>query len=68
MKRPIQWHIDCLKGWRESLERKKQEVDNARKELERMQGKLLIYAMQIDRAKKLGKDGFDEDKFKPFTT
>lgn len=63
-KMSIEWHEECLKNLRHSV------VDNLKEMLEAHARyftsfkELQRYERQIKRAKKLGKDGFDRERFK----
>ena len=65
MKRPIKWHEECLankENWLAHLEL--QHKAETRK-LEESRAALQKLRLQIARAKRLGKDGFDEERFQP---
>ena len=59
----IAWHEQCLANSRETYERSRHEVDGAVARLERDRIRIEMYEHQIKRAKELGKDGFDSEKF-----
>jgi hypothetical protein len=65
MKRPIEWHEECLAHWdrrnaedEEQLQRLANRLAKSRQDAERLRS-------QIALAKRLGKDGFDEERFQP---
>jgi uncharacterized coiled-coil protein SlyX len=65
MKRPIKWYEECLAHWErrnaeeeEQLQRLAKSLAKSRQDAERLRS-------QIARAKRLGKDGFDEERFQP---
>ena len=63
-KMSIEWHEECLKNRKISLERLKKEYQTAQATYLRTLEDVKKYERQIERAKKLGKDGFDEERFK----
>lgn len=63
-KMSIEWHEDCLKNRKTYLERLLRESQDAQAKYFEALESVKKYERQIERAKKLGKDGFDEDKFK----
>ena len=63
MKCKISWHEEGAKNWKRTLESKKQELDRLKKEVKQDESALLFYELQIMKAKKQKKDGFDRDKF-----
>ena len=63
MKFPIAWHENCLRNQAASLLRIKGEQDRTAREFEKALAAHKHYAAQIERAKKLKKDGFDSYLF-----
>ena len=63
-KMSIKWHEDCLKNRKASLERDKKEYQIAQTKYFETLKSVEKYERQIERAKKLGKDEFDEERFK----
>ena len=68
-KYPIKWHEECLKNQERYLvERKseaKRQIEALTKDIENLEADVLCLRLQIQRAKRLKKDGFDPDKFQP---
>lgn len=63
MKKPIAWHEECLKNWLESIERKRGEIERMQYGLEDSERGAKYLALQISSAKRIGKDGFDSERF-----
>ena len=63
-KMSIEWHEECLKNRKASLERYKKEYQIAQAKYFETLESVKKYERKIERAKKLGKDGFDEERFK----
>jgi hypothetical protein len=63
MKRPIEWHQECLKNFRDSINKEIRERDEMISRVEMHIFELQFYEKQINEAIKKKKDGFDEDKF-----
>lgn len=63
-KMSIEWHEECLKNRKSSLERYKKEYQIAQAKYFETFISVEKYEKQIERAKKLGKDGFDEERFR----
>lgn len=60
---PLSWHETVIVNWAASVERKCKELDQCQREFDAMRIRLDFYTRQIERAKRLGKDGFDREKF-----
>lgn len=60
---PIAWHEECLKNFKCSLERKKQQLADLTKDVARMESEAAFSESQIARAKALKKDSFDAERF-----
>ena len=63
-KMSIEWHEECLKNRKASLERYKKECQIAQAKYFETLKSVEKYERQIERAKKSGKGGFDEERFK----
>jgi uncharacterized protein (DUF3084 family) len=63
MKMPITWHENNLKNRRSSLQRKTEELQRLQASIDASEKELVELEAQIVYAKRLGKDGFDEEKF-----
>ena len=63
MKMTIKWHEDCLNAQKQSLLSQIELVDREKRTEERYRRDMDKLEAQIIRAKKLGKDGFDSEKF-----
>ena len=63
MKFLISWHEDCLRNSRLFLERKKEQLEDLKHEVENLEFELDFRQKQISRAKMLKKDGYDEERF-----
>jgi len=63
MKFPIAWHENCLRNQAASLLRRKGELDRATREFGKAMADHKHYAAQLEKAKKLKKDGFDSYLF-----
>ena len=59
----MMWHVRSLKFEHTSLKRKRAELARLTKALERQEKEFFQYAAQIVKAKKLGKAGFDKERF-----
>ena len=64
MKKPIEWHLECLENRHLSLAKKKEALERAQQEYARASDKVDIYKMQIRRAINEGLNGFDRDRFR----
>lgn len=63
-KMSIEWHENCLKNRKSYLERLRKELQVAQAQYLEKFEEVKKYERKIERAKKLGKDGFDEERFK----
>lgn len=63
MKKPIEWHEECLVIRHHALHRLERKTIDARRREERYRQECEFYAKQIIEAKKQGKDGFDRKRF-----
>lgn len=63
-KMSIEWHEECLKNMRYSVANNLKEMLEAHARYFTSFKELQRYERQIERAKKLGKDGFDRERFK----
>ena len=63
MKHTIEWHRECLKNSLASAQRKKEVIDRMTDELSIDNARNRFLQYQIDEAIRLGKDGFDDEKF-----
>jgi len=66
MKESIEWHEECLKNRKSHIKELFEEIKRAAllaDELKQNVEYCNFYQKQIDKAKQMGKDGFDRDKF-----
>ena len=63
MKMPIQWHEDCLKNYRGTVERARKQVDKALLDFNTLLTQCNKYEIQIITAKSRKLTGFDPDRF-----
>jgi hypothetical protein len=63
MKRPISWHVDCLRNLHASWERAKEAEIRAKMESLRLAGEMSFRQRQINEARRLGKEEFDGERF-----
>lgn len=63
MKFPIEWHETNLANLNAYIERLKKETADSLAKLTVLEADAHHRQMQITKAKELGKDGFDSDKF-----
>lgn len=63
-KMTVEWHIECRKNRKTTLERFVEERDRLNRHIEIMQREDDFYDYQIAEAKKLGLDGFDRERFR----
>ncbi len=63
MRQQINWHEDCLKNRKKSIDSMRSDIKDME---ERLQGYVIdynLYVSQINKAKKEGKDYFDSDRY-----
>ena len=65
MKRSIQWHEECLAGWERRIAEGEEAVQRLANRLPKMRQFAERLRSQIARAKRLGKGGFDRERFQP---
>ena len=65
MKRPIEWHEEGLAHWERHIAEGEEELQRLAKRLTKSRQDAERLRSQIARAKRLGKDGFDEERFQP---
>jgi len=65
MKRPIKWHEESLEAYERHIKRIEEELQSLAERLATSRQLAERLRSQIARAKRLGKDGFDEEKFQP---
>lgn len=63
-KMSIEWHEECLKNRKSSVKRLLDTLLEAHARYFTALAECQKYERQIERAKKLGKDGFDSERFK----
>lgn len=63
-KMSIEWHEKCLKNQKVYVKRCAEELREAQAKYLKALEESKKYERQIERAKKLGKDGFDSERFK----
>lgn len=61
---PIEWHEESCKNVRKNYEVEFEHAKQVYKKIKEMKKSLLFYEFQVKEAKRLRKDGFDEDKFR----
>jgi hypothetical protein len=61
---PIAWHEECLRNQRIHYANKLAEFERDKRHLERMAAEIANYDSQITRAKRIGKESFDRERFK----
>ena len=59
----IEWHERNLESYKDSLERKIRERDRLQREVDTMTESFIFRRMQIEKARKMGKESFDADRF-----
>jgi hypothetical protein len=62
-KMPMQWHDDCLRNWKGSVEERRLAMERAKADYERCAADCAEYEAQIAQAKARGLDGFDRERF-----
>jgi hypothetical protein len=65
MKMPLHWHRSNLVNVRATAESLREEALRATKKADEVAHSADILELQITRAEKEGKDGFDSDRYKP---
>ena len=65
MKRPIMWHEESLAQWERHIAEGEQELQPLANRLAKLRQDAERLRSQIARAKRMGKDGFDEERFQP---
>jgi hypothetical protein len=68
MKFSIQWHENCLKNVKAHYQEQARMFEITKARLEETRFYMVKYEQQIERAKRLKKDGFDSEKFSPIDT
>ena len=63
MKRPIEWHENVLKNKKDYRRRLKDEMDRAISAFNKIEYSIYVSELQIETAKKEGKDSFDPDRY-----
>ena len=63
MKMSIDWHEDCLKNMKITLNTEKVSLERLLKDIDRLENRINFYSCQIEEAKRKKKTGFDEDRF-----
>ena len=63
MKNTIEWHENCAKNRKATLDRKRANLDRMQKEVDRSARSLNLYLAQINLAKQERKDGFDSERY-----
>lgn len=63
MKRPVEWHEECLANFLDGLESARLRAEQAAAHVARMEKAADFSRRQIAEAKRQGKDGFDSDRF-----
>lgn len=65
MKRPIKWHEEGLALWERRIARGEEDLQRLADRLAKLRQDAERLRSQIARAKRMGKDGFDEERFQP---
>lgn len=65
MKMPLDWHINNLKNIKNFYQKELETIDRVQKRAKQTKRNILYLEGQILRAERLGKDGFDAERFKP---
>ena len=65
MKRPIKWYEEGLAHWESRIAEEEKELQRMAERLAKSRQDAERLRSQIARAKRLGKDGFDEERFQP---
>lgn len=60
---PIQWHEDCLRNWKHTLDKERERIERMQRNYEQQLTEWYCYEDQITEAKRRGVDGFDRDRF-----
>jgi hypothetical protein len=60
---PISWHEDCLRNSKLYLEREREKLAAMQAQVEAIAKGIAFRESQIARAKELGKDSYDEERF-----
>ena len=63
MKQAIEWHEDVLKNQKQSLESTAKKIKDLQEQYTKQLTRTIFHELQIEEAKKRGKDGFDEERF-----
>jgi len=63
MKMSVEWHKQCLKNQKRTLEIRRLNIDDSIRKLLADEKNTSFYEMQITGAEGQGKDSFDRDKF-----
>lgn len=63
MKRPLEWHKQCLLNQKKHLNELKRELDKAQNNYDRCLNSTLFYIEQVETAENERKDSFDPDKY-----
>ena len=65
MKRSIQWHEESLAAREMNIKRREGELQNLAECLAKLRQDAERLRSQIARARRMGKDGFDRERFQP---
>ena len=63
MKRSLEWHKECLENRKAHLLQKEEDYVRRGFEMKRLRASIEFLENQIKEAERLGKDGFDPDRF-----
>ena len=63
MKQAIEWHEDILKNQKQSLKADANRIEDLQDKYVKLLTRVLFHELQIEEAKKRGKDGFDAERF-----
>ena len=63
-KQTIEWHRESYGNWKGNLDRHEERTLKELEKIKQDRIKLGVYKFLIDEAGRLGKDGFDRDKFR----
>ena len=63
MKNSMKWHEDVLKNQKLSLASVAKTIERLQSQYADQLERVIFHEVQIEKAKQLGKDGFDEERF-----
>ncbi len=60
----VSWHKKCLKNMKSSLIRRVNELEDVKRKAKILKEEIDFYEYQIEEAEKMGKEKFDEERFR----